>query len=194
MSGSEIDQVFSDNFEDAKSFLEIARKCHKRGEERFSAAFAKASLLAAFSSFEAFLHSISSDFIDSNNKQLSVHDRGFLMELEVSLNSEGAFYITKKSKFGRVEDRILFLYRRLSGKRFDTTKKFWSVFRDSSILRNQVAHPKSNTVVSISILENALSAILETMNYISQGIFKKPLPLASYGLTAKIDLSTAFVD
>src|ERR1035441_8669229 len=137
-----VDEAFVAYFEDAKAFLDLAESRHKEGNTRGAEAFCRASLLVGFASFEAFLHSVSLDFIDSDHPSLSVQDKAFLCEKEVVLDSDGGFAISERNKFARLEERILFLYRRFSGKKFDRTTAFWSVLQSGIKLRNDVVHPK----------------------------------------------------
>lgn len=188
MSKANIDEAFVAYFEDAKVFLEAAQAREKEDSLRSSDAFCRASLLVGFASFEAFLHSVSMDFVDSEHPDLSMHDIGFLREKEVGLDADGAFKISDKNKYVRLEDRVLFLYRRFSGKKFDRTKSFWSLLQSGIKLRNEIVHPKEYQTLSPKIVAQTLTAILETMDYISFGIYKKKLPIAGRGLTTKLEL------
>jgi hypothetical protein len=183
-----VDEAFATYFEDAKAFLSLAEGRLKDGEARCSEAYCRASLLVGFASFEAFLHSVSLDFLDSHHPDLSIHDRAFLSEKEVILGMEGEFEISERTKFGRFDDRIIFLYRRFSGKKFDRTKNFWSVLQSGIKLRNEVVHPKGCPQLVPKTVATILTAILDVMNYISMGIYRKKLPIASRGLTTRLEL------
>jgi hypothetical protein len=188
MSKANIDEAFAAYFEDAKVFLEMAQASEKGNKPRSSDAFCRASLLVGFASFEAFLHSVSMDFVDSGHPDLSVQDIGFLREKEVGLDADGAFKISDKNKYARLDERVLFLYRRFSGKKFDRTKSFWSLLQSGIKLRNEIVHPKEYQTLSTKIVAQTLTVILETMDYISIGIYKNKLPITGRGLTAKIEL------
>jgi hypothetical protein len=188
VSKTNIDEAFVTYFEDAKAFLEAAQSRENDNNFRSSDAFCRASLLVGFASFEAFLHSVSMDFVDSQHPDLSIHDVALLREKEVNLDKDGAFEISEKPKFARLEERVLFLYRRFSGKKFDRTKSFWSLLQTGIKLRNEIVHPKECQTLSSKIVSQTLTAILETMNYISLGIYKRKLPIASRGLSSKLEL------
>jgi hypothetical protein len=86
-----------------------------------------------------------------------------------------------------LEERVLFLYRRFSGKKIDRTKTFWSLLQSGIKLRNEIVHPKEYQTLSPKIVSQTLAAILDTMNYISLGIYKTKLPIAGRGLSAKLE-------
>lgn len=188
MSKTSIDEAFVAYFEDAKAFLEVAQSRSKDNNPRSSDAFCRASLLVGFASFEAFLHSVSMDFVDSQHPELSIHDVAFLREKEVVLDVEGVFLISDKTKFARLEERVLFLYRRLSGKKLDRKSQFWSSLMSGIKLRNEIVHPKEYQALSEKTVAQTLTAILDMMNYLSLGIYKRKLPIASRGLSAKLEL------
>jgi hypothetical protein len=179
MSDLSVDKAFVDYFEDAKSFYELAKDFDSKDDLRGTETFTRASLLLGFASFEAFLTSVTSDFIAAKNSMLTTHDKALLMELKVTLDSDGVFQISNRHKFMKLEERVLFLHYLLAGKKLDRSKPFWSRLLTGIKLRNEVVHPKTHKVVDIKTLENTLEAILDTMNLITKGAYKKPLPLAS---------------
>lgn len=189
MSDLSVDKAFVDYFEDAKSFFELAKNLTKKNDTRGTETFARASLLLGFASFEAFLTSVTSDFIAAKNSMLSIHDKALLMEMEVSLDADGTFQISNRQKFMKLEERILFLHYLLAGKKIDRNKPFWSRLIAGIKLRNEVVHPKTHKTVDIKTLESTLDAILDTMNLITKGAYKKPLPLASSRLIPLNELS-----
>jgi hypothetical protein len=188
MNKPSVDDAFVAYFEDAKAFLILAQCREKEGNGRSVDAFCRASLLVGFASLEAFLCSVATDFIDSRHPDLSVHDLGFLSEKEVNVDVNGAFAISDRTKFSRLEDRILFVYRRFSGTKFDRTKSFWSTLQSGIKLRNEVVHPKNYQSLSPQMVAQSITAVLEVMNYISIGVYKRKLPLASRRLSARLDL------
>jgi hypothetical protein len=183
-----VDEAFVTYFEDAKAFLDMAVSRQKEGSNRSSEAYCRASLLVGFASFEAFLHSVSLDFLDSQHPDLSVHDKAFLREKDVSLDKDGCFSVSESNKFARLEDRIIFLYRRFSGKKFDRTKSFWSLLQTGIKVRNEIVHPKECQTIAPKTVAQTLGAILEAMNYISVGIYRTKLPIASRGLSPQVEL------
>jgi hypothetical protein len=183
-----VDEAFVAYIEDAKAFLDLAESRQKEGNTRGAEAFCRATLLVGFASFEAFLHSVSRDFIDSGHPDLTVQDKAFLSEKEVVVDVDGGYALSERNKFARLEERILFLYRRFSGEKFDRTKAFWSVLQLGIKLRNDVVHPRECQQLSPKTVAQTLSAILDTMNYISLGIYKRKLPIACRGLSPQVDL------
>ena len=87
----------------------------------------------------------------------------------------------------RLEDRVLFLCRRYSKAPVDRTASYWSEFVDASRLRNSLTHPKADPpTISENAVKRALSAIVELLNYMYMGIYKKKLPAYNRGLSSKL--------
>ncbi|EMB13662.1 hypothetical protein RE6C_05608 [Rhodopirellula europaea 6C] len=114
-----------------------------------------------------------------------MHEEGLLSERKVRLK-DGQFVLTDSLEMSRLEDRILFLHRRFSGKPLDRDSSWWCELGASTKLRNQLTHPKSVTVLSDRDVERSLQAIIDTINAMFLAIYKRPLPVAARGLQSKM--------
>ena len=114
-----IDEFSTSLLEEAKAFLEKAQE--KEGSPE-GLAYLHASLMIAFCSLEAHVNGIAGDF--SERSDLSPLDVSILSEKDLRI-SEGEFKISGLKMY-RLEDRILFLHKRFSGKPLNRKASFWS--------------------------------------------------------------------
>jgi hypothetical protein len=177
---AEFDDFASSLLEEAKRFLEKASAVDDKTSKE---AFLHASLLLAFSSLEAHINAVSEEF--SERPELSIHEKGLLLEKEVRLQ-DGAFSLVGL-RMSRLDDRILFLYRHFSGKPLDKTVTWWTQLNGAIAIRNRLTHPKGVQPVTAQNVRDALSAIIASIDMLYNAIYKKGLPVASLALHSKLD-------
>jgi len=173
---ADFDFFASHLLEEAKRFLERAVEAKSDAVARD--AYLHASLLLAFSGLEAHVNAIADEF--ATRTDLTPHERGILTECDVRLES-GEFALGTFRMY-RLEDRILFLHRRFSGHFLDTQAPSWSQFKDATLLRNKLTHPKEPQVISVGNVELAISAIISVLDNLYVAIYKRSLPAAGFGL------------
>jgi len=140
--------------------------------------------MIGFASFEAHVNAISNEFLTRGD--LEPQARGLLAEHEVELD-DGEFRESKRLKIYRLEDRVLFLCRRFSKKPVDRASTYWGNFLEASKLRNGLTHPKdSSPIIQEAGVKRALIAIVELLNHMCMGIYKKKLPAYNRGLSSKL--------
>lgn len=167
--------------EEAKRFLELAKS---QAEDTGEQANLHASLMLGFCALEAHVNSISEEFV-STNTSLSIHDKAVLMEKAVVLK-DGQFVLTNERKITRLEDRIQFQHRRLSGKSIDPTSTWWTSLKNAIDLRNQLTHPKDATPVSYDRVSKSLQAIIDSIDALYLAIYGIGLPAAHRGLQSSL--------
>lgn len=173
----EIDTFARLLLEEAKRFLEKARDSE---DDNGREAHLHAALLVAFCALEAHVNAASSDF--AGRTDLSPHDRSILFKQEVRLE-HGEFVLkTDQLKIVRLEDRILFLYQRMSGKPADRTAAWWSELGEAIDLRNRLTHPKKVPTIKVKDVERAIQAVIDTMDAVYRAIYKEKFPPAARGL------------
>lgn len=167
--------------EEAKRFLE--RAIDSAGTEGETPNL-HASLLLGFASIEAHLAAFASGV--GVLKDLTVHERSILEEREVALQY-GKFELLKnKIKMIRLEDRVLFIYRRFSGKPLDRNESFWGRLSEAVKLRNALTHPKGATPVSPKAVGDALQAIIDTLDALFVAVYGRNFPSVGRGLQSKL--------
>lgn len=178
---TEIDHFAALLLNEAKRFLEKAAECDEDTEEQ---ADLHAALLLGFCSLDANINAIALDF--DRKKDLSAHDRSILFEREVQLDN-GEFVDIDRLKMWRMEDRIQFLHKRLSGKSIDRTAPWWAELRAGNDLRNELTHPKTVPVITVEKVRRALQAIIEAINAVYLAIYKVKFPAANRGLISPLN-------
>jgi hypothetical protein len=166
--------------EEAKRFLE---KAIASSDNSAKAAFLHAALMLSFCALEAHVNSIGEEF--SIRTDLSVHEKAFLLERDVRL-VEGEFQVQNSLKMIRLEDRIIFLHARLSGKPIDKSAKSWHDLGVAIQLRNELTHARTIPPVTQAAVTTAIQAILDTLDSLVRAIYKRKLPVANMGLNSRL--------
>lgn len=176
----DIDRFSRNLLEESKRFLEKARAEEKQEGQQ---AFLHAALVLGFSALEAYINGLADELLVRSD--IPLLERGILSEKEVVLEV-GKFTLSNKLKIYRLEDRIQFLYHKYQGKPIDPQELWWQSLKNSANLRNQLTHPKSSPIVTITNTENAIKAIIETIDILFQAIYKDKFLLAKKGLTSSL--------
>lgn len=176
---AEIDQFASGLLEEAKRFLELAEG-HR--DTAGKDAYLHAALMVGFCSLEAHVNAVAEELAE--RKGLSVHDKSILMEFEVKLQ-DGEFE-EGKSRFQRLEDRLMFLHRRFGRSTFDTAVAVPPQLKTATKVRNRLTHPKGVTAVSNTDVKRALEAIIAAIDALYRSVYRKKLPAASRGLHSRL--------
>ena len=179
---SEIDAFARLLLEEAKRFLEKARESD---EEVARTADLHAALLLAFCALEAHVNAAASDFAGSS--ELSPHDRSVLFEQEVRLENGEFILKPDQLKMTSLQDRILFLYQRISGKPADRTSAWWGELGGATDLRNRLTHPKKVSTIDVKAVERAIEAVIGTLDTLYRAIYKEPFPPTTRGLQSVLD-------
>lgn len=177
-----IDQFASSLLDEAKRFLEKAKEANGGSSE---APNLHAALMLTFCSLEAHINAVTDEF--SQRSDLSVHEKGFLLERDVQL-VDGAFQMSSKLRIARMEDRIELLHERFSkAGGMDLAAQWRSKLSGAIDLRNKLTHPKSIPKITIGAVEKAIEAVIETIDALYLALYGRPLPAASFGLASTLD-------
>ena len=165
---------------EAKRFLEKAAEAK---DPIAKDAYLHASLMLSFCGLEARINSMGDEALLRTD--LSEHDKGILVEKDVRLEN-GKFVLQSSLKMTRLEDRVAFLYVRLSGKSLDKSSPWWPQLVGAIRMRNDLTHPKTIPKVTQTNVKNAVQAIIDTIDALSRAIYKKKYPAASDGLASRL--------
>lgn len=173
---AEVDQFARDLLEEAKRFFEKARdEISPEGKQ----AYLHSAIVLGFCSFEAHINSIADDFLV--RPELTVLEKSILSEQDFKF-ANGEFLLTNSLKMYRLTERVEFLHRRFSGSPLDRSLSCWSQLKTALSTRNELTHPKQQTVMNDEAVKQALQSILDTLEVIYQAIYKKPYPARNRGL------------
>lgn len=178
---ADFDSFASQLLEEAKRFLE--RAVEAKSDQVACDAYLHGALLLAFCGLEAHLNAIAEEF--ALRPELTVHELGVLTEQDVKL--EDGQFVFGQLKTYRMEDRILFLHRRFSGKALDTATVWWTQFKHATKLRNKLTHPNEAHSISIKDVEFAIGAIISLLDNLYVNIYKRNLPAAGLGLKTPLN-------
>ncbi len=171
----------------ASRLLEEAKRFHEKAADEADGegkqAYLHAAIVLGCCSFEAHINSIADDFLV--RPELSILEQSILAEKEHRLE-DGEFVLTDILKMYRLTERIEFLYHRFSGERLDKNLAWWGQLKAALNTRNDLSHPKQHTLVTEKSVEQALQSILDALNAIYQGIYKKPYPARNRALNSKM--------
>ena len=177
-----LDDFARNLFEEAKWFYE--KGCEATTAESQAAHF-HGSLVLAFCSLEAHTNAVSDDFLTL--AKLCPEERSILAERRVELTNEGKCELTPKLQIYRIEERLLFLSQRFSGKPLDKKAAYWGKLSAALHLRNDLTHPNTYPIIlGRQDLESALNAILEVLDILYKRVYKKGCPLARLGLKSQL--------
>jgi hypothetical protein len=176
---SEIDDFAGSLLEEAKCFLE---KAEATDDQVARAAFLHAALMLAFCALEAHVNATADEL--SIRQELSIHERGFLLEKDVRFEN-GEFRLGGLRMI-RLEDRILFLHRKFGGVDLDRSASWWSDLASATTLRNQLTHPKCVPTISVEAVRVAVQAVIVGIDILFRAIYRRPFPVATRGLRARI--------
>jgi hypothetical protein len=180
---ADVDEFANLLLEEAKRFLEKADECDNDEEER---ADLHAALMLAFCALDAHVNSIAMDF-ERRKTAFSAHERSVLFEYDVRL--EDGDFVSKEAilKIWRLQDRIQFLHKRLSGKAVDKTAPWWSELDRALDLRNELTHPKKVPTISIENVGSAIQAVIDAINALYLAVYRAKFPTANRGLMSDLN-------
>ena len=181
---TDVDEFASLLLEESKGFLELADNSQ---DDESAHAFLHSSLLLCFCALEAHVNAIADDF--DGREELSCHEQGILQEREVRLE-HGQFILTKSLRIARLEDRIQLLYHRFSGQPIDRTAKWWVDLKSAMKLRNELTHPRNVASITQDSVENAITAVIESLVNLYQAVYRRSFPQAQLGLQSKLTLES----
>ena len=92
----------------------------------------------------------------------------------------GHFEILSQDEYHRIEDKLRYLICKFAPDFDIASNSAWPQFAEFKKFRDSITHPRNqDDEVPIKdyqrIIKSGLSSIITIMNYLSQGIFKKPL-------------------
>jgi hypothetical protein len=178
---AEIDTYAVTLLEQAKRFLEKAHDpgCDADGRQ----AFLTSSLLLAVASLEAHLNAVADELLI--RPQLSVLDQSILAEKDFGLKN-GSFGLTNHLKMYRIEDRLKFIFARFTRAPDPTSEPWWSGLAGGLDLRNKIVHAKDALVLSEPQIRRCLLAVVDCVNALYKGVYRKGLPGYGRGLNSQL--------
>jgi hypothetical protein len=172
---SAIDEFAESLLEEAKRFLEKAREAQTDAARN---AYLHAALMLGFCALEAHVNAIADEL--AIRPEFSVHERALLLEQDVRL--EYGEFKSSGLRMVRLDDRILFLHLRISGKALDRSAQWWGNLMAATTLRNQLTHPKGAPPITIDAVSRAIEAIIACLDVVYRAVYNRSFPLTNLGV------------
>ena len=167
--------MFEEYLQDSYEFLVTAEKLSKDLKEREARRYYRASVFYASGAIEAFVNYIADSFAKAGN--ISQFEICFLNDKTLVFSVDKG--VVEKTEYHRLDEKIRFLiYKFTQG--FDYQSLKWVKFMELKEFRDSLVHPRQiedemPTDEYRKRVRNGLRAIIEIMDFISRGIFQKPL-------------------
>ena len=182
----DFDNFAAQLFEEAKALFEGAKNST---EDVTKEIFLHSSLLLVMSSLEACVNSISEELlIEPYKDKYSLLEQALLLEKDI-IYKNGNYQLGSGLKMSRLVDKIEFLMVRFLREKWDPTVNWFVQLKQSIDGRNKLVHPKEYVKITEKQVENAITAVLETMNALFKTIYKKQFPSYSNGLRSRYEIT-----
>ena len=168
--------MFEEYLRDASSFFLKAEKAAENSMEHEARSYYRASVFCVSSAVEAFVNYTADSFAKAET--LPPHEIAFLNDKTIIFSVDKG-QAEGKIEFHKLEDKLKVLLRRFV-KGFDFKCTAWNGLMDFKKFRNSLVHPRQiedETPLSDYRVKirKGLAGIIEVMNSISKGIYRKPL-------------------
>jgi|ERR1051326_7881029 hypothetical protein len=167
--------MFEEYLQDAYDFLSIAKKNSETGGKREAQRYYRAAVFYTSGAIEAFINYIADSFAKANS--LPVHEICFLNDKTLRYSVKHG--LQEKSQYQTLDDKIRLLMQKFVPE-FDFQEATWARFMEFKDFRDSLVHPRrpedeTDPSEYQKKLDSGLGAIIEIMNKLSIGIWRKPL-------------------
>lgn len=166
--------MFEDYLEDSNYF---AKEAFKTKREREAKRYYRVSVFCAMSAIEAFINYIGDTLAQGAIFQL--YEIAFLTDKKLDI-LQGKFQIVEQMEYHKLENKLRFLiYKFVPDFDFEHNSS-WPHFLEFKRFRDKITHPRqdedqTDITKYEKVIKRGLSAIIEIMNHLCKGIFKRPL-------------------
>lgn len=169
--------MFEEYLQDSYEFLTKAQETSKLLNDREAKRYYRASVFYAAGAMEAFLNYIADSFAKAES--LTPHEIAFLNDKNLVFSIDKV-KVVEKVEFHKLDDKLRLLLRKFVPSFDFKTNPSWSRLIEFKDLRDSLVHPRqtddeSDLAEYKKKVSTGMSAIIEIMNCISKGIFKRPL-------------------
>lgn len=167
--------MFEDYLQDSYDFLNLAEQLAENNDERGARRCYRAAVFYASGAIEAFINYIADSFAQAEN--IPDHEIAFLNDKLIFFSADKG--LSERTEYHRLDDKIRVLMRRFL-QDFDFRSVTWNKFMEFKRLRDSLVHPRqvddeTPLVAYKKTVRESLKAIIEIMNALSQGLWRKPL-------------------
>jgi hypothetical protein len=166
--------MFEEYLQDSYAFFEIARKSKNDREAR---RYYRASVFYAAGAIESFTNYIADSFAKAEN--LTPHEIAFLNDKSLIFDAKKGT-LKEKTDYHKLDDKLKILFRKFIPTFDFATNNGWSSLMEFKDFRDSLIHPRQDedettTSEYQAKVKRGLGGVIEIINRLSLGIFKKPL-------------------
>lgn len=167
--------MFEEYLQDSYEFLSLGSQSANTTDHREARRYFRASVFYAFGAFEAFVNYIGDSFAKADN--ITKHEISFLNDKVLTFSV--AKGVTEKTEYHPLDEKLRLLIQKFVP-HFDFQCPTWFKFMEFKHFRHSLVHPRqiddeTTTAEYRKKVTNGLKAIIELMNIVNEGMFKKPL-------------------
>lgn len=166
--------MFEEYLQDSYEFWIVAEKFVRESKDREAKRYFRASIFYATGAIEAFINYVADSFTKASN--IEPYELAFLNDKVLYFSADKG--LTERIEFHKIDDKIRVLMKRFSPS-FDYKSLTWNKFMEFKKIRDSLIHPRDlDDEIKISDYrkkKEGLRAIIEIMNDVSKGVFKKSL-------------------
>lgn len=176
-----MDNSFRTFLDSASQFLIDSKIARDNENKTKSERLMIASLLFAWIAIELFISNMMVDFIQTESDKFENHEIAFMQEKKLDFISSGTdsglFQISKKDNYQRLEDKILYLTRKLSKEPIDRSSNVWVKFKEFKKVRDSITHPNKEIKIDLTIekVESYLQNSKDIISLVSEKVWKKTI-------------------
>lgn len=152
-------------------------KAKSQNNSRDAKRYYRVSIFCAMSAIEAFVNYVGDAFAESAS--LEPYEIAFLTDRQFAI-VKGKFEVLEKIEYHRLEDKLKFLFYKFVPKsQFEKTPS-WSNLIKFKKFRDSLTHPRQDEDETElkeyeTVTARGISSVIEIINHLCKGIFKKPL-------------------
>jgi len=167
--------MFEEYLQDSHIFLALAEEARKKSNEREARRYYRASVFYSAGAIEAFVNYIADSFAQA--KSLTDHETAFLNDKRLVFSIDRG--LNERTEYHSIDDKLRLLLNKFVPD-FDFNSSLWDGFMRFKDFRDLLVHPrqaedKTEIAAYQTKVQRGLSSIIELMNCVSKGIFRKPL-------------------
>lgn len=166
--------MFEEYLQDSYEFFDIANTAKKCSDDKKAKRYYRASVFYAAGAIEAFVNYLADSFAQAN--KLGPVEIAFLNDKTLTFDKGKP---KEKTEFHRLDEKLRLILNRFVSD-FDYNSQVWSRLMAFKLLRDSLVHPRQNedetkTTQYHQQVADGLASVIEIMNHLCLGIFKKPL-------------------
>lgn len=167
--------MFEEYLQDSRDFLAIADEAFQARDHRKARCYYRGSVFYAAGAMEAFVNYIADSFAKAQS--LTPFEIAFLNDKTLVFSADKG--LMERSEFHKLDDKLRLLLRKFVPT-YDFKDEAWSHFMQFKDFRDLLVHPRqadddTETGTYQRKVITGLAAIIELMNRVNKGVFRKPL-------------------